>query len=70
MTFLSSFFAWFRNLFRRKSKSTHYTIPYTSAREYVQFKMSKAYADERQKQPRNRKRKPNKHMRNLYQSLH
>jgi hypothetical protein len=31
------------------------------------FKATKAYADERQKSPRRRRRKPSKAMRNLYQ---
>jgi len=49
-------------------KKETYEIPATPvAVEPVHISPTKAYADERQKAPRNRRRKPKKAMANLYQ---
>jgi hypothetical protein len=56
---------WFTN------KKTVISVPYVPKPEpkVKEFRATKAYADERQKMPRNRKRHPSKKMRNLYQAL-
>ncbi len=62
---LKRFTTWVKSLF------THKTIKYTVqdmalAPEPTTFRATKAYADQRQKATHNRKHKPNKAMRNLY----
>jgi hypothetical protein len=65
------FITWLRSFFPRRQTATlatHYEtastpLPY----EPEPFRATKAYADQRQKAPHNRRRKPGKAMANLYQ---
>ena len=59
---------WIRSLFIRKNepKTTTYQVPYIPIIEPEQFRPTKAYADQRQKSKRKRRRKPSKVMANLY----
>jgi len=65
---LKKFFRWIKSLFVHESRSFVYNVPYVPVKDVdVQFKCTKAYADQRQKMAHNRRRKPSKAMRNLYQ---
>jgi len=64
---------WFKKTFFKAppiaSKSTVYNIPSSSIKDEPEpdrVRPTKAYADQRQKNPRNRKHKPSKAMKNLY----
>jgi hypothetical protein len=64
----SRFVAWLRSLFRPAPAPEVITVPASPVWvEPDRIKPTKAYADQRQKMPHNRKRKPKKAMRNLYQ---
>ena len=62
------FIAWLQLLFIPKKEpiSQTYNIPYIPVVEPEQFRPTKAYADQRQKSKRKRRRKPSKVMANLY----
>ena len=58
---------WLRRLFRRKPRTVSREWKWHPAPEPAAvFSPTKAYADQRQKAPHNRRRHPSKHMRNLY----
>lgn len=61
---------WLRSWFRPTSLPATQTYVVPAAPVWVEpehFKPTKAYADQRQKMPHNRRRKPKKALRNLYQ---
>ena len=68
---LERFWKWLKALFvKPEPTKTIYEVPYqpepVSRRDG--YKKTKAYADQRQKAPRNRKRHPSKAMRNIYKN--
>lgn len=69
---IMEFWGWIRRLFRRKRKGPE--VKEWKPRELPPalvfrdlMRPTKAYADQRQKTRRNRRHKPNRHTRNLYQ---
>ncbi len=62
---LGSFFSK-KPLPQAKPKTTTFEIPGLKVEEADRIRPTKAYADQRQKAKRNRRRKPKRHMRNLY----
>ena len=56
---------WWREKFYKAPAPVVYNVPMGSDGNY-QYRHTKAYADQRQKAPWNRKKKPSKAMRNLY----
>jgi len=59
---------WLKFLFVKKPAKRIFEVPYVPIREPFtpDFKLTKAYADQRQKTSRNRKRHLSKRMRNIY----
>lgn len=71
---LKRLWKWLKGLFVRKKTTparTVISVPYVPKPEpkVREFKATKAYADERQKMKKNRKRHPSKKMRNIYKAL-
>lgn len=71
---IKKLFKWFKSLlsrfFKPKNTVSTYSVPYIpEAWKPDVFKMTKAYFDQRQKEPRNRKRKPSRRMRHIYKTL-
>ena len=58
------FVKWLRDLFKPKAETIE--VAYVPESYKEEYKATKAYFDERQKAPRNRKKKPSKKMRNTY----
>ena len=75
MNFFSKAKNLFASIFKKKRgvevKPKVIHVPYVAEREStaVAMKATKAYADERQKSPKNRKRHPSRRMKNIYKTL-